>query len=73
MSPLGRCVKTTKGIMHMKANNNGRRNDEALRRETEKYLQLGPNETYDRECGCVLVRTSDGELVEDYDLCAYLD
>ena len=25
------------------------------------------------DCGCVTVMSSDGELVDDYDLCAYCD
>ena len=44
--------------------------NEELRRET-LARQLGfarPG-----NCGCVTVMTRDGELVDDYDLCAYCD
>ena len=34
-------------------------------------LQLGKRKPVDY--GCVTVVTDDGELVDDYDLCAYLD
>ena len=44
--------------------------NEKIRLETIS-LQLGICKPYD--CGCVTVRTSDGEFVDDYDLCAYLD
>ena len=44
--------------------------NEEIRLETIR-LQLGIREPIDY--GCVTVMTSDGELVDDYDLCAYLD
>ena len=44
--------------------------NEELRRETISR-QLGF--TRPDVCGCVTVRASDGELVDDYDLCAYFD
>ena len=44
--------------------------NEAIRLETIR-LQLGIRKPVDY--GCVTVMTSDGEFVDDYDLCAYLD
>lgn len=44
--------------------------NEELRRETISR-QLGFAQHVDY--GCVTVMTSDGELVDDYDLCAYFD
>ena len=44
--------------------------NEAIRHETMR-LQLGIRKPYN--CGCVTIRTSDGELVDDYDLCEYCD
>ena len=44
--------------------------NEEVRLETIRF-QLGIREPVDY--GCVAVMTSDGEFVDDYDLCAYLD
>ena len=44
--------------------------NEEIRIETMR-LQLGIREPVDY--GCLTVMPSDGELVDDYDLCAYFD